>query len=162
MEKQGKLILVQGLAGSGKSHLIDWLRSDFCIEEGFALAEQSNIDKLVSALDGGKVCVVSERKYRSQRERSLFLATISGRTKSAHPVMLICFENDLESANHNCKHRSNKPEDPNGRGHILQNNRDTADYEIPGDAIVMKIQRIDALSPLLPAPTPPEPISTPG
>lgn len=160
MTVRGTLILVQGLAGSGKSHLIALLKSDFCLEEGFALNEQAHITQLVSALDEGKVCVVSERKYRSHDERTRFLATIAERTRHVPLVRQICFENDLDAANHNCRHRSNKSHDPGGAAHIAQNNSDTVDYDIPIDAIVVRIHRIEARL-RQPPNLPPVSISTP-
>jgi len=142
MSPHGKLILVLGLAGSGKSHLISLLKNEFCIEEGFALDEENNIQKLLKELSEGKCCVVSERKYRSTEERDAFLRRIVDASCPAPEVKIICFDNDLEAANHNCRFRGNKSHDRNGEDHIQRNVGDSKDYEIPIDAIVVRIHRI--------------------
>lgn len=158
MSPHGKLILVLGLAGSGKSHLISLLKNEFCIEEGFALDEENNIQKLLNGLSEGKCCVVSERKYRSTKERDAFLRRIVDASCPAPEVQIICFEKDLESANHNCRFRTNKSRDRNGEDHIQRNARDYEAYEIPVDAIVVRIHRIsEYLSG--PRPTPPPVVS---
>jgi hypothetical protein len=148
MSNEAMLILVQGLAGSGKSHLIQLLERDFLIEENFAAgnSEAENINHLIQNLKCGRRCIVSERKYRSNIEREKFISKIQS---VIHPliVRIICFENDLITANHNCRVRTNKSNDPNGVGHIAQNNQDIKDYEIPDDAIVVKIHRITAGTP---------------
>lgn len=146
-DHHGMLILIQGLAGSGKSHLIKLLRYDFLIEENFAASDESerrNIADLASNLRCGRRCIISERKYRSNAERHTFIEKVLRAVEpSPKPaISIICFENDLNAANHNCKFRTNKPDDQFGSGHIEQNNKDTQNYEIPDDAIVVKIHRI--------------------
>ena len=142
--KHGTLILVQGLAGSGKSHLIELLKHDFLIEENFALDEARNIVDLASELRCGHCCIVSERKYRSDKERNDFIAKVLAAVNPQPPpsIRVICFENDINAANHNCRKRTNKAHDRTGEGHIVQNEGDTLDYEIPPDAIVVQIHRI--------------------
>ena len=152
---QGNLVLVLGLAGSGKSHLIRLLRQDFCIEEGFALAEQTNINLLKAALSEGKHCIVSERKYRSSQQRSIFLEAVRQGLPVPPAIHFICFENDLAAANHNCRHRGNKARDPGGKEHIAQNNADAIDYEIPDGAVVVKIHGIAPQGSQLPLAEPP-------
>jgi hypothetical protein len=146
-DHHGMLILIQGLAGAGKSHLIQLLRYDFLIEKNFAASvesEQRNIADLASNLRCGRRCIVSERKYRSNVERGAFInRVLSAVAPSPSPaISIICFENDPETANHNCKFRQNKLYDQSGAGHIAQNNHDTQDYEIPDEAIVVRIHRI--------------------
>ncbi len=146
MERQGLLILVQGLAGSGKSCLIELLQYDFLIEENFAsdeLEESKNIASLVDNLRCGRRCIVSERKYRSNVERETFLnKVLAGLKGQPVTVRLICFDNNEILANHNCKFRTNKTGDPGGVRHIAQNNDDTKTYDIPSDAIVVRIHRL--------------------
>ena len=143
MERQGLLILVQGLAGSGKSYLIELLQYDFLIEENFALDESRNIASLVDNLRCGRRCIVSERKYRSNVERDTFLSRVrAGLGGHQVTVRFICFDNNKCLANHNCKVRTNKPDDPGGEGHVRQNDDDTKDYEIPSDALVVRIHRL--------------------
>lgn len=146
-DRHGTLVLVQGFAGSGKSHLIALLKRDFLIEENFAATNESearNIDDLARELRAGRHCIVSERKYRSNSEREEFLKRVMD---SIHPspapaITVICFEKDIDSANHNCKARTNKLNDKDGVGHIQQNITDAETYDIPNDAIVIKIHRI--------------------
>lgn len=146
-DTHGLLVLVQGLAGSGKSHLIELLQFDFLIQENFAACsatEARNIDDLARELRSGRRCIVSERKYRSHAERNAFIQSVLAAVfPSPGPtIRVICFENDLEAANHNCRKRRNKTHDVTGEGHVMQNSRDTLDYEIPADAIVVKVHRI--------------------
>lgn len=138
-DKHGTLILIQGLVGSGRPHLIEPLRYDFLIQENFAASESSekrNIDDLARELRCGRCCIVSERKYCSNVERSTFIQKVTAaESPSPHPtIKVICFENDIETANHNCRTRKNKAHDPTGDGHVAQNDNDTRDYEIPADA----------------------------
>lgn len=158
MPPRGTLILVLGLAGSGKSHLISLLKNDFCIEEGFALDEEVNIEKLLGELSKGSCCVISERKYRSTNERAEFFRRIVDASCIAPIIRIICFENDLDSANHNCKVRTNKAHDPSGDDHVKRNKSDSVSYEIPVDAIVVKIHRVSECLSEAPA-TPPPAIS---
>lgn len=144
---RGVLILIQGLAGSGKSHLIQFLKYDFLIEENFAATDDSetqNITTLANNLRCGRRCIVSERKYRSQAERDTFIQSVKEAVapQPEPDIRFICFENDPTAANHNCSERTNKPSDPCGKGHIKQNENDTEDYNIPDNAIVVKIHRI--------------------
>ena len=129
-DKNGILILVQGLAGSGKSHLIELLRHDFLIQENFAAyadSEARNIGDLARELRCGHCCIVSERKYRSNVERNAFIQTVSTAVyPSPKPtIKVVCFENDIEAANHNCRMRTNKAHDPTGEHHVAQNEHDT-------------------------------------
>lgn len=147
MSNHGTLILIQGLAGSGKSHLIRFLKFDFMIEENFAISDQAedeNISILAKELRGGRYCIVSERKYRSTHKRNEFIEKLRRRVRPAPApnIESIFFENDLDAANHNCQHRTNKANDPGGQRHIIQNKKDAEDYQIPDDAIVVKIYRI--------------------
>lgn len=146
-DSHGTLVLVQGFAGSGKSHLIALLKRDFLIEENFAATVESetrNIKDLARELRAGRHCIVSERKYRSKSEREKFIKKV---LDTVHPgpapeVTVICFEKEIESANHNCKARTNKSNDPDGVYHIKQNIEDAETYDIPDDAIVIKIHKI--------------------
>lgn len=146
-DHHGTLILVQGLAGSGKSHLIQLLSHEFLIQENFAVSAESekrNIGDLARELRCGRRCIVSERKYRSSAARNAFIQTVLD-TVSPSPlplIKIICFENDLDAANHNCRLRTNKTHDPTGEMHMSQNQSDSRDYEIPENAIVVKIHRV--------------------
>jgi hypothetical protein len=128
--------------------LIELLRYDFLIQENFAAtaeSEERNIEDLARELRDGRRCIISERKYRSRIERDKFIYRVmSAISPSLQPIIrLICFENDIEAANHNCLMRTNKEHDPIGEDHVALNNMDTKDYEIPSSAIVIKIHRID-------------------
>ncbi len=162
----GILIIIQGLAGSGKSHLIQFLKYDFLIEENFAVSDESeerNINDLAANLRCGRRCIVSERKYRSNIERGKFIAKVLQAVSPSHPptIKIICFENDLKAANYNCENRGNKPGDIGGRAHIIQNECDSKTYEIPSDAVVIKIHRMSTQI-LTPSSGPPEVISLRG
>jgi hypothetical protein len=146
-DHHGTLILVQGLAGSGKSHLIQLLSHEFLIQENFAVSAESekrNTEDLARELRCGRRCIVSERKYRSSAARNAFIQTVLDTVSPSPPplIKIICFENDLDAANHNCRFRTNKTHDPTGEMHISQNKSDSRDYEIPENAIVVKIHRV--------------------
>lgn len=158
MQSEGTLLLVLGLAGSGKSHVINALAKDFVIEENFAPAEDRNIAALVCALNAGEYCIVSERKYRSKKERDTFIARVKASVNPPPAIHFMCFENDLAAANHNCMYRENKDGDPGGKIHVAQNEGDTLSYEIPENAVVLKIHRVNG-GPTGLAQAPPEAIS---
>ena len=144
MSSKGTLLIVLGLAGSGKSHLIDMLTKDFVIEEGFALDENNNVNKLAEQLDAGRFCIVSERKYRSQKERDDFLSKVKAKVQHAPFVNFLCFEKDKDAANHNCMNRTNKNNGWSPEQHVQQNETDFTSYEIPDGAVVVKIHRTSA------------------
>lgn len=145
MQNGGTLLLVLGLAGSGKSHMISALAKDYCVEENFACDEEQekkSIEALAAKLSEGKYCVISERKYMATPARDDFLERVRGAAGDGFVTYLMCFENNLDAANQNCKHRSNKAYDPDGSAHVSLNDWDSAHYQIPEGAVVLKIHRI--------------------
>ena len=140
--RQGILLMVMGLAGSGKSHYISRLypEPDAICEEGFASNEEENIEKLKKRLSCGEYCVISELKYLNPTNREGFIEKVL----SLDPQPLIryvCFENNLDAANHNCRNRTNKG-DP--EAHVLINCNSSPAYQIPEGALVLPIHRLPA------------------
>ena len=146
-DTHGALILIHGLAGTGKSHLIEMLRYDFLIQENFASTdncEDRNIQDVARELRCGRRCTISERKYRSSVQRSKLIQRVLTNVSPSPPplIRVICFENDLEAANYKCLNKTNKDQYLTGEDHVAQNNEDTLDYEIHSNAIVVKIHQI--------------------
>jgi hypothetical protein len=133
-----KLTFIVGLSGSGKTYLSEHLQRETGAEL-FAnlLADDNGLDFLMEALRHGKECIVDEVRfclpaYREQIVQSL--AQIADLE-----VRWICYENDLETANWNVIHRTNKG-DP--EGHLDINLRLHPHYTYPANAKIIPIQRI--------------------
>ena len=146
MRKLGTVTFVLGLAGSGKTHLIQWMKHDWMVEEDFFTPTWFDIKhaELVKHLQNGNNCVVSELQLLTESVRDAYVARLTYDVGDPTPsINWICFENNLEVANHNCRRRTNKP---SGRGspeqHVQQNNAFAPAYTIPNGAIVMKIHRL--------------------
>lgn len=142
MIRRGTLIVVLGLAGSGKSELVRRMICDYCVEENFAAGsnESHSIKDLASHLSRGERCVVAERKYMRKKERDAFIAEVKRLTDPEPNVSYICFENDLCAANRNCETRPLKHGDVGGVAHKRQNEDDAEHFAFPSGAIVMKIR----------------------
>jgi hypothetical protein len=126
---------ILGLCGSGKSHHANNNFAGITVfDEGFFIdpAQQA---RLFSALRDGKDCAVVEIHYCIKENRQ----TIEAEINQAVPGTLIdyvCFENDLATANENCRKRRNKG---NPKEHIEINERLTLEYTCPPGAIIRKI-----------------------
>lgn len=103
--------------------------------EGYELATE----RFFSALAAGHNCVVVETAYIKAVARELIAQLIEAEVPKTR-IRWVCFENDVESANHNCRLRPHKQDDP--EGHVAKNLRWTEDYTIPDDAYVLKIWRL--------------------
>src|SRR5687767_12920010 len=74
----GIVTFILGLAGSGKSWLVDRLTVDKAFEEQFAADgehEQHHAD-LLARLNRGEHCVVSELKFLNAKERDAYVAKL--------------------------------------------------------------------------------------
>jgi hypothetical protein len=56
----------------------------------------------------------------------------------------VCFENDLETSNWNCRNDSKRPKEMR-EGNVLKNNNWTNYYEIPEGATILKVFRLAPL-----------------
>lgn len=134
------LYLIFGLAGSGKSYYateVLGLSEEF--HEGFALSQDMQ-RKLIHDLQRGTDCTVSEIAYLNITNRQRFLAAIKNEVPNVN-IFEIYFEKDLESANWNCQHRTNKG---GAAGHIELNRRLFEVYEIPSGKDTIPIKRINS------------------
>ncbi len=140
---------IVGLAGSGKSSLLNSLVYDEVFEERFWLDDETlekHHKEIIRFLRENKHCIVTERRFMYQEARAEYTHRLREDMPSLQ-INWLFFEKNLEAANHNCQSRTNKPEDPNGAGHIQQNADDFEKYTIPNGAVVIKIHRWPALAP---------------
>ena len=120
-----KVTFVIGLSGSGKTYLSEHLKRETGAEVFTnLLADDSSLNALVESLHAGKECIIDEVRF----------SQIAG-----VDMRWICYENDLETANWNVIHRTNKG-DP--EGHLDLNLRLHPHYTYPVNAEIVPIQRI--------------------
>ena len=133
-----KVTFILGLSGSGKTYLSERLKRETG-SQVFTdlLSDDSRLAALIERLRAGQDCIVDEVRfclptYREQIVQSL--AQIADLD-----IHWICYENDLDKANWNVIHRTNKG-DP--EGHLDINLRLHPHYTYPAHAEIIPIQRI--------------------
>jgi predicted kinase len=133
-----KVTFVLGLCGSGKSYLAQQMgrRTGERVFENL-LSDASALPVLLACLKEGKDCIVDDVRFCLPEYRNEILHQLS--QISGVEIHWVCYENDLESANWNVMHRTDKG-DP--QGHLDINLRLHAHYEYPAGAAVIPIQRI--------------------
>lgn len=138
--------MVLGLCGSGKSYVIERMGVDHLIEEGFCMdgLHAEHHRQLVEWLRAGKHVALSEIQFLVPSIRDAYIAHLMQQTKGGFTLDYLCFENDLPSANWNCRHRGNRPGDPGGRGHIELNERHSPFYGPPAGVSLVPIFRVPA------------------
>ena len=133
-----KLTFILGLSGSGKTYLSERLKRETGAEVFTnLLADESGLTALIAFLRAGKDCIVDEVRFCLPAYREQILQSLSQITSL--DMRWICYENDLETANWNVIHRTNKG-DP--EGHLDLNLRLHAHYTYPANAEIVPIQRI--------------------
>jgi GTPase SAR1 family protein len=133
-----KITFILGLSGSGKTYLSERLKRETGAEVFTnLLADDSGLTALIESLRGGKDCIVDEVRFCLPTYREQILQSLSQITSLA--MRWICYENDLETANWNVIHRTNKG-DP--EGHLDINLRLHPHYTYPANAEIVPIQRI--------------------
>jgi hypothetical protein len=133
-----KITFILGLSGSGKTYLSERLKKETGAEIFTnLLADDSGLTALVESLQDGKDCIVDEVRFCLPAYRAQILQSLSQIT--GLDMRWICYENDLETANWNVIHRTNKG-DP--EGHLDINLRLHPHYTYPADAEIIPIQRI--------------------
>ena len=133
-----KLTFILGLSGSGKTYLSERLKKETGAEVFTnLLADESGITSLIAFLRDGKDCIVDEVRFCLPAYREQILQSLSQITSL--DMRWICYENDLETANWNVIHRTNKG-DP--EGHLDLNLRLHPHYTYPANAEIVPIQRI--------------------
>jgi hypothetical protein len=133
-----KITFILGLSGSGKTYLSERLKKETGAEIFTnLLADESGLTALVESLQDGKDCIVDEVRFCLPTYREQILQSLSQITSL--DMRWICYENDLETANWNVIHRTNKG-DP--EGHLDINLRLHPHYTYPANAEIVPIQRI--------------------
>ena len=133
-----KLTFILGLSGSGKTYLSERLKKETGAEVFTnLLADENSLTSLIAFLRDGKDCIVDEVRFCLPAYREQILQSLSQITSL--DMRWICYENDLETANWNVIHRTNKG-DP--EGHLDLNLRLHPHYTYPANAEIVPIQRI--------------------
>ena len=133
-----KITFILGLSGSGKTYLSERLKKETGAEVFTnLLADESGLTALIESLRDGKDCIVDEVRFCLPAYREQILQSLSQITSL--DMRWICYENDLETANWNVIHRTNKG-DP--EGHLDINLRLHPHYTYPANAKIVPIQRI--------------------
>lgn len=138
-----KVTFLLGLAGSGKSHRAEELKAQTGAEifEGTEGEKKEELLRaMVQQLKDGKNCIVEEIAYCLPSRREAIVATLCSLVPSVE-IEWICFENDLESANWNVRHRKHKRDAVQGHLHINQCYHGL--YIYPGGTKVIPITRTD-------------------
>ena len=130
----GSLTFILGLCGAGKSYLIRQLDADLKFDEGFAWNLRGEHEQLVAALRANKRCAVIEVAYCLPGPRETYVARIR-REVPGLTIHWKCFENDLGTANKNCRLRLDR--DP--ELHFRINDQLSAGYTFPEGAEVLPI-----------------------
>lgn len=133
-----KVTFILGLSGSGKTRLSEQLKKETGAEVfENVLSDSSSIPALIERLREGRDCIVDEVRFCLPSYRDEILGCLS--EISDLTIEWICYENNLESANWNVMHRTDKG-DP--EGHLDINLRLHPHYEYPPNAEIIPIQRI--------------------
>ncbi len=133
-----KITFILGLSGSGKTYLSERLKRETGAEVFTnLLVDDSGLTALIESLRNGKDCIVDEVRFCLPAYREQILQSLSQITDLE--MRWICYENDLETANWNVIHRTNKG-DP--EGHLDLNLRLHPHYTYPANAEIVQIQRI--------------------
>lgn len=129
-----RVILLVGLCGSGKSHWASTHGPPGCI---YFDDSASKYPALRQALLSGTDCIVEEVSLCRAEHRDYVMALLSDVPDL--DIQWVYFENDLDSANHNVTHRTNKG---NARQHRIYNERLHIDYSIPPGVVALPITRL--------------------
>jgi hypothetical protein len=133
-----KITFILGLSGSGKTYLSERLKKETGADIFTnLLADDSGLAALIESLRNGKDCIVDEVRFCLPAYREQILQSLLQITDL--DMRWICYENDLETANWNVIHRTNKG-DP--EGHLDINLRLHPHYTYPANAEIVPIQRI--------------------
>jgi hypothetical protein len=133
-----KVTFILGLSGSGKTHLSEQLKRETGAEI-FAnlLSDDSGLSALIERLRHGEDGIVDEVRFCLPAYREQIIQSLA--QIGDLEIRWICYENDLETANWNVIHRTNKG-DP--EGHLDINLRLHPHYTYPTNAEIIPIQRI--------------------
>jgi len=135
-----KVTFFIGLCGSGKTYWSDQLVKTTGAEAFESLIEkqQTDIPWLFQCLNDGQDCVVEEISFCMADNRNIILQQTSQHVPDVETEWK-CIENDLEAANWNVTHRTNKGE---VERHIEINSRVHQSYPYPDGCTPLPITRI--------------------
>ena len=136
-----RITFLLGLAGSGKTHRAEQIARDTGAKIFEGIASDLNpgmLSEIVQRLKDGKSCIVEEIAFCIPAKREMVIAQLGASVPDAE-IEWVCFENDLESANWNVRHRKNKGDIEN---HIAWNKRWFNLYKYPDGAVPIPITRI--------------------
>jgi hypothetical protein len=131
-----KITLIIGLCGSGKTVLANQLRRKTGARIFESPCKRKTFPEILECLGRGEDCIVEEISLCFLPTREKIAQPLSG--VNDLQVEWICFENDIESANWNVEHRTNKG-DP--EGHKGVNARVHPHYTYPTGAEIKPIER---------------------
>ena len=126
--------IILGLCGSGKTFTANKLVGVKKFDEGF-IVEEHQQEELFDSLRAGKDCVVIEIHFCWSEFRDPFIQRVLKEAPGT-TIEWIAFENDLATANRNCRLRENKGD---AERHIEINDRLSRKYTMPPGAEVKKI-----------------------
>jgi hypothetical protein len=139
-----RVTFIIGLCGSGKTHLAEKLQEETGAElfDDFVERLTTDLPILLRYLKEGRDCIVQEIGFCFAEEREVIDRALRHQLPGVG-IEWICFENDLESANWNVCHRTNKgkPE-----LHLEINERVHRQYTYPHGCTPLRIHRIAARS----------------
>ncbi len=139
-----KVTFILGLAGSGKTFYAEQLREATGAEIFEGVEHHKSLSVIVERLTDGKDCIVEEIAYCHPNDRERVVTGLRSQVPGVE-IEWVCFENDLESANWNVRHRTNKSEI---EGHLAINRHWHGVYRYPDGAEIRPITRIDRSKPM--------------
>jgi hypothetical protein len=136
--------VITGLAGSGKTHYLDKIVGVERFNEGVRPDKPENFQNFLEVLARGEDCAIVEIAYIAEYWRNQLVSLIHARFPETI-FEWVYFENDVEAANANCLNDPDRS-DENKRGNVANNKRWTHQYQIPAEAVPLKIFRIPSLA----------------
>jgi hypothetical protein len=133
-----KVTFILGLSGSGKTYLAQKMKAETGAKVfENVLEDSSSLPLIVKALKQGEDCIIDEVRFCLPTYRDQIVQQLSH--VPGVELSWICYENDIESANWNVIHRTDKED---AAGHLEINLRLHPHYEYPSNAEVIPIRRI--------------------
>lgn len=133
-----KALVVLGLCGSGKSHLVE--ARGLRLFDG-PIGTPSILDDAIAWLNSGRDCGIEEIHYCMPSYREAFERRVRAEVRGVE-IEWVYFANDLEAANWNVNHRKNKADAETHRG---INGRLHPHYVIPAGTTVLPIHRLEGV-----------------
>jgi hypothetical protein len=130
-----KAVVVLGLCGSGKSHLIE--ARGLRLFDG-PIGTPSILDDAIAWLRSGRDCGLEEIHYCIPSYREAFERRLRAEVPGVE-IEWVCFANDLDAANWNVTHRQNKADAETHRG---INGQLHPKYVCPAGVPILPIHRV--------------------